>query len=391
MAYIQPALPYFTHGEPYERGGCERCKCATLNGTNCRRKTCQHRRCCWQHSRSNNNAVYDSLTSYSSASPQERANADSAFHQRQYDSILTRKRQLQDAGANTRLVNEMEAAYRKAHAEGTITLLHITTEGFEAPPLHVRPVDLTDPAIKGRLVRYWEYYANAKNDWFQNEFADMSLDELMSVVYFDRVCFLAYSRDETPDLIKYWKSRLESHSPVVHPINTWKAFTQQDLNHIMDVARRINNQLARPFRQLPPDYPDGATFLAPTVFYLVPGMIPEVRVYFYKLRIVDASSNIIELGLVPQFRDPADNYTDGSVVVTNIGRLWRNHRLFQEPVGGFPSGFVGFVDAIALLNLRVHLRKPFAYWLISTFPYIDVSRLRLMESEMRAACIGLAP
>jgi hypothetical protein len=120
-------------------------------------------------------------------------------------------------------------------------------------------------------------------------------------------------------------------------------------------------------------------------------MIPEVRVYFYKLRIVDANSNIIELGLVPQFRDPADNYTDGSVVVTNIGRLWRNHRLFQEPVGGFPNGFVGFVDAIAQFNLRVHLRKSYAYWQISAFPYIDVSRLLLMESEIRAACIGLAP
>ena len=392
MAYIQPALDFFTHEGTYERGGCERCMCATSHGTRCRRLTCQHRRCCWQHSRTNDNALYDSLTSYSQASPDERDVANKAFHQLRYDSLMEKKRHLRESGAaNTRqanLINRLEAAYRQAHADRNVHL-RLQVEGFDNPPLRVPPDASNDPALRQRLVRYWAYHANAPHDGFQNEFVEMTTAELQSVVCLDGDPFLAYSASDKPDLIRHWKMRLDAHSPVVHPIKTYKELTAQELNHIMEVAHRTTPLLPRPFRPRPPDYPDGATFVAPTVTYSVPGMPAGVVVRFYRLQIQDAHGRVIDLGLVPQNRDPTDHYTDGSVVVSNIGRLWRNHRLVREPATGFTNGFVG-VGANGL-QLRVHLHKQLDYWRTATYPYVDIARLRLMADEIRTACTGLAP
>ena len=122
MVYIQPALRYFTHDGAYVSGGCERCRCANLNGSRCMRYTCKHRQCCWQHSRLSCNAMYGSADEYSNATDLERESAQRAFHQRHYDQVLLRKAASLAARKDATVPIQLESAYRAAHENGSIDL-----------------------------------------------------------------------------------------------------------------------------------------------------------------------------------------------------------------------------------------------------------------------------
>ena len=118
---IKPALNFFTHDGQYVQGGCDRCMCATLNGMRCRRATCKHRQCCWQHSRLDN-AMYDSITSYTNATDLDRRKTERAFHKQNYDAVVRKKAELLAARRDLTTVSKLEAAYLKAQEDGTIDL-----------------------------------------------------------------------------------------------------------------------------------------------------------------------------------------------------------------------------------------------------------------------------
>lgn len=397
MAYYQPALEYFDHNMPYERGRCERCVCATSFGAQCKRATCKHRKCCWQHARPEN-ALFPSLTSYEATSDRDVriGIAKRAFHQARYDSVVDRLRTLyRKVGETARdRVLKLEAlqdAYHDAHKRGDLHLTNLVVAGFQPPPRGLDAVDISTPDLHRRLLRYWKFHAESENDSFSNDFSEMSAGELLAIVNVGDAHCLSYSETEgLSDFIHYWQSRLDAGLPVISPWNR-APLSDPDLDAILAVARKLKPTLQRPVRKPPPEYVDSAFLRVHNLFATVSGeLVPFFRVELISRPLGGEVGFVIRpIGLIPDIAATDDQYTSGATIVAGIERLWRHHRLFKvEPVSGFVTEFTPSC-------LSVDLFKNVAYWIVWSQEQgrvvINMRLLGQMATEIRDAVQGLPP
>lgn len=394
MAYLQPALDYFTHDMPYERGRCERCVCATSFGTQCKRATCRHQKCCWQHARPEN-ALFPSLTSYEATTDRE-ARADAsrrAFHLSRYNRVVDQLRNLYGRVGRTARdrVSQLEAlqdAYHDAHKRGEISLpTGLVVAGFQPPPDGLDGVDPLTPDLHRRLVRYWSYHADSDSDSFSNEFSAMSTAELLRAIVRvgDAYCLSCSESPGQNDFVRYWQSRLDAARPVINPW-TRAQLLDHELDAILAVARRIRPALPRPVRTPPPNYADSATMRVLTFF----ANISNEMVPFFRLEIVSRPPGTAvgfvtarSIGTIPDIDATDDQYTSGATTVAHIERLWRHHRLFKvEPESGFLAAFTPS-------SLSVDLFKDVAYWVVWSDTQmrnvIHMPRLAQLATEVRDA------
>ena len=395
MAYFQPALEYFIHNLPYEKGRCERCVCATSFGAQCKRATCKHQKCCWQHARPEN-ALFPSLTSYEATTDRDAriSIARREFHQVRYNHVVDRLTTLyskigETAQARVLKLEALQDAYHDAHRRGDMHLTNLVVAGFQPPPHGLDSVDMSAPNLHRRLLRYWTFHAESDSDSFSNEFADMSTGELLAIVKVrDAYCLSLSENQGLSDFIHYWQSRLNGDLPVISPWNRMQ-LSDQELDAILAVARKIKPTLQRPVKIRPPEYVDSAILRVQNTFANISGEL----VPFFKVEIVsrppgaDAGFVIRSIGLIPDIAATDDQYTSGAAIVACVERLWRHHHLFRvEPLSGFVATFTPSC-------LSVDLFKNLDYWLVWSNEkmrvVINMVRLAQMATEVRDAVHGL--
>ena len=308
------------------------------------------------------------------------------------DRLMTLYRKVGETARDHVLKLEaLQDAYHDAHQRGDMHLTNLVVAGFQPPPHGLDAVDISTPDLHRRLLRYWKFHAESENDSFSNDFSDMSTGELLAIVRVGDAYCLSYSENQgLSDFIHYWQSRLDGGLPVISPWNRAQ-LSDQELDAILAVARKLKPSLQRPVRKPPPEYVDSAILRVHNIFANVAGeLVPFFRVELISRQPgADAGFFIRSFGLIPDIAATDDQYTNGATIVAGIDRLWRHHRLFRvDPVSGFVATFTPSC-------LNVDLFKNVAHWVVwsaeQSRVVVNMRLLGQLATEVRDAVQGLPP
>lgn len=359
MVHNQPIVDFFEHEKPYVKGECKQCICTTSWGERCTRKSCKHQVCCWQHSKAKY-ALFENSIGFQNSTHEEKTLRETTFRT---NRIMELQEMLIDVDRKLTEVERYNNSFQRNRGSKTLkrrqeilqNLLEVYRADDEKQPLFPDPLVLTDEyknmnpyELGAKLVRHWKNLCGEGTDGFSNEFEDLTLDELKTIVRFNNRCWLAYSPEggDGSSFIDYWQHRLnfrpsggeENDGNIPDPI-TRQYITQEQKNLIMSAARLVNPDLTEPVANRNIPYPGGTGLSIDVIdfqtvenqHYYNP-LLRGNRLYWYRVYL-DNEDKTTDIGFFPQLVFEVDrNFIfDSETICTNLiinyddGMFFKNH------------------------------------------------------------------